>query len=340
LISIDRKKNKNNLVFGSLIIFALLMGTGVGLITGDISIQYQWGFIFLVISAIILWARELGRIPNLQTVGLMLVVLIVDILGVAWNNYYLKQFSIIEQEAEWMENLNKDDNTYYRIYSPSDSIPQFMTALKTMRFAHGVDPMQIRSYSNYMEDATGVPSQGYSVSIPPFRSGDPILDNAGYLPDPDLLGYLNVKYIVSEFELEHPALFLIKENGDSLIYRNEEFKPWAWIAPSSASLESGKMEQNEIPFLLEKKPNHISLQAEGPGILVLSEISYPGWIVTVDGKRSSISEFNHILRSVELEKGSHEVEFRYIPRMMYIGMLISTSSLIYIVWDIKRKKEF
>ncbi len=41
-----------------------------------------------------------------------------------------------------------------------------------------------------MEDATGVPSSGYSVTLPDFATGEPATDNIAYTPDADQLGLL------------------------------------------------------------------------------------------------------------------------------------------------------
>ncbi len=73
--------------------------------------------------------------------------------------------------------------------------------------AEGIDPLQLSAYAAFMEKASGVPMEGYSVTLPPFASGRPEVDNRAYLPDARLLGLLNVRYVVSEFELVANDLF-------------------------------------------------------------------------------------------------------------------------------------
>lgn len=64
-----------------------------------------------------------------------------------------------------------------------------------------------------------------------------------------------------------------------------------------------------------------------PGILILSDLYYPGWNVYVDGMKGHLIKVNFILRGVELGAGKHLVEFRYEPKPFYLGLKISLVSL-------------
>jgi len=61
----------------------------------------------------------------------------------------------------------------------------------------------------------------------------------------------------------------------------------------------------------ENKINIMS-QSETGGMLVLSEIYYkPGWRAYVNGEETPIYQTNHILRSIYVPSGEHQIEFRY-----------------------------
>lgn len=64
------------------------------------------------------------------------------------------------------------------------------------------------------------------------------------------------------------------------------------------------------------------------GYLVLSEINYPGWRVTVDGQRQSLLTYRDIFRSVYLSPGQHQVVFSYAPAEFRWGLIVSILSLI------------
>jgi uncharacterized membrane protein YfhO len=75
-------------------------------------------------------------------------------------------------------------------------------------------------------------------------------------------------------------------------------------------------------------PNQITLTAAGPGLLVLSEINYPGWIVRVDNVKANIIRAASILRAVNLPAGRHMITFSYEPVPLYAGLALAASAWI------------
>ncbi len=80
-----------------------------------------------------------------------------------------------------------------------------------------------------MRDATGVPSTQYSVTMPPFETGDPAVDNMDSIPNPYLLGLLNVRYVASAFPIEIEGLTPIGKYGATYLYSNQYEAPRAWV---------------------------------------------------------------------------------------------------------------
>jgi hypothetical protein len=132
--------------------------------------------------------------------------------------------------AEW---LAAQPGTF-RVYSPSYSIPQHTAARYGLQLADGVDPLQLRSYVEFMEAATGIPNDGYSVTLPPY-AGDIKTANAGYVPDAGLLAEIGVRYVVSGFALAAPDLEWVARFGDDRIY----FNPAAEAAATAPQLYPG-----------------------------------------------------------------------------------------------------
>lgn len=65
-----------------------------------------------------------------------------------------------------------------------------------------------------------------------------------------------------------------------------------------------------------------------PGVLVLCDAWYPGWIATVNGKAEEVLPVNGIFRGVEVGEGEHTVVFRYEPWPLRIGTHISFGAAI------------
>lgn len=78
------------------------------------------------------------------------------------------------------------------------------------------------------------------------------------------------------------------------------------------------------------------------GLLVLSEIYYaPRWISTIDGEQTPIYQTNHVLRSVYVPKGEHEVVFYFDDSLFKTTRLISRISLtllLFLIVIIHREK--
>jgi hypothetical protein len=63
------------------------------------------------------------------------------------------------------------------------------------------------------------------------------------------------------------------------------------------------------------------------GMLVLADTWYPGWIATVDGRRVPITEVYGALRGIVLERGEHQVRFRYRPLSALIGAIMTFAAV-------------
>ena len=67
----------------------------------------------------------------------------------------------------------------------------------------------------------------------------------------------------------------------------------------------------------------VRAQASAPGYLVLADAYDPGWIATVDGQPAEVRRANVAFRAVAVPAGIHEVELRYAPKAVRIGLLAS-----------------
>ena len=183
-----------------------------------------------------------------------------------------------------------------------------------------------------MEGATGVPNPGYSVTLPPFATGDPTVDNVDYQPDPTLLGRLNVRFVLSEFDLLVEGLTTRTQIGETRVYENMVAKPRAWVQ----SHDGGVDKQADITFW---SPNEIILKAQGPGTLTLAEIDYPGWRVSVDGEEEESQSIEGLLRGVDLAAGDHEVRFWFQPLSFYLGLVLCVLTVAVLVVTTARMRK-
>ncbi|MGH9613489.1 MAG: YfhO family protein, partial [Bryobacteraceae bacterium] len=64
------------------------------------------------------------------------------------------------------------------------------------------------------------------------------------------------------------------------------------------------------------------------GMVVVSNTWYPGWSAQVDGKSARVWEVDAALQGILVPQGSHVVEIRYRPRVVYLGAFLSLLGLL------------
>ena len=90
----------------------------------------------------------------------------------------------------------------------------------------------------------------------------------------------------------------------------------------------GKSAQNDSTAkatLTAYEPNHLTydVNSKNGGVVVFSEVYYPEWTATIDGKPANVGRVNYVLRAVNVEPGSHKVVLDFHPKSVTITETIS-----------------
>ena len=72
----------------------------------------------------------------------------------------------------------------------------------------------------------------------------------------------------------------------------------------------------------------VEATARRPSELVLTDVHYPGWKVSVDGRPADLHRVDYLLRGTSLPAGRHRVEFTYEPASWRIGWIVSLVALL------------
>ncbi len=86
----------------------------------------------------------------------------------------------------------------------------------------------------------------------------------------------------------------------------------------------------------------LTARAQSRGLLVLSEVYYPGWRATVNSKDARISEVDGALRGVVIPRGESRIALWYSPRSFWLGSLVSMAAFsgtllaLFLSWRKKR----
>jgi hypothetical protein len=160
----------------------------------------------------------------------------------------------------------------------------------------------------------------------------------------------------------------VYEKNQTLILRNKRALPRAWLVGEAESVrgeialarirgESDRpfdprrtalleVQPNELPALpggelasgstaniTAYESNRLSIETDAPTatVLVVSEIFYPGWEATLDGKPARILLTDYLLRGIALPPGQHRIEMRYTAPAARNGAIISVVTLLVLI---------
>jgi hypothetical protein len=89
----------------------------------------------------------------------------------------------------------------------------------------------------------------------------------------------------------------------------------AKLLPDASALAAALPESRE-GTLVSYEPDAITVSIDAPraGLVVLNEIMFPGWSVTVDGRAATPVRANYLLRAVHVDAGHHTIAWRFDPR--------------------------
>lgn len=310
------------LTLGVLALLASQLMGGSASTSRDLAVAGAFGGTFGVILFLQRWSTTPPRIQAWLWIGIMAVELAV----VGGSLQQVKPSSTSANLPASLETITPTADGIFRVFSPSYAVPQRAAAAAGLELADGVNPLQLRSYWEEMASATGFNASTYSVTLPPFPAGDPGQPWGAKL-DAAKLGRLNIKYVVSSYPLDVVGLKQIIVGPDD-VYLNQQARPRAWVESPASGSGSAYAPVEKLVWT----PNHIVIQATGPGRLVLSEVAYPGWQVTVDGVRTSIMTTSAGLRAVSLDGGPHEVRFKFVPWPLVAGGGLSLLGCALLAW--------
>jgi len=308
----------------ALMVVALSVAGMLPTLLGGEAVRWMTLLGAVAIGALVQGVGRSTRLAAWMVVGACILQLL-DVGSFNLQQLEARPASVVLAEGEALiEQVRELAGPDLRAFSPSYSLPQQTAPRFELGLAEGVHPLQLRTYRDFMAAATGFDSTVYSVTLPPFPSGDPAQD---WSPQIDLtrLGLLSVGALASAFPLEgmQPA----SEADGVYVYGNPAARPRAWVEP-----QGGPSEAWSAVEAWAWTPNGITVTAQGPGRVVLSEIDYPGWSVAVDGEPAALETAYDVLRSTSIPAGTHQLAFEFEPRTVVLGLAVALCGLVLLCW--------
>jgi hypothetical protein len=172
----------------------------------------------------------------------------------------------------------------------------------------GYDPLQLLVYRDAIVASNGNPQSDRHflwIEVGPTRT----------------LRRLGVRYYVADSSNVPRKLTVVLRTPYATVVRDDRALPLARV---------NRPGRTDAARILVREPDRVVVETPpGPaGRLVLADPPYPGWSVRVDGRRAPTRVQDRIFRAVDLPAGRHRVEWRFEPRSVRHGFVISLATLV------------
>src|SRR5262249_54359406 len=87
---------------------------------------------------------------------------------------------------------------------------------------------------------------------------------------------------------------------------------------------------SESVAVIKHEPQRVELRAsmERAGLVILADVFYPGWRLTIDGDPAPILRANRMMRGTAVPAGKHTLIYTYEPDSFRIGAVVSFAGAI------------
>ena len=308
--------------------------------------------IIILIGFALLFAYKLKKLRADYMIAALLVLCLVDMWQVD-KRYLNDEMFVPKSERDMPQQptatdieINKDKSLDYRVLTFASNTFNENETSYFHKSIGGYHPAKLRRYQE-MVDAYIVPEMQKAMQAIAAKGGNmQQVDGVKLFP---VLNMLNTKYFI--FPLQGGATMPLKNiyaqgNGwfvDKIDYVADANAEYAEVGKIDvrheavadkqfeAVLGQAKANDSTATVKLDKyEPNNLqyTVNSKNGGIVVFSEIYYPGWKATVDGQSVELGRVNYILRAVNVKPGKHIVVLDFHPTSISTTETIAYISIV------------
>ena len=295
-------------------------------------------FWIIVIGTLLLFLYKFKKLKAEYMVGAIAILCLIDMWQV--NKRYLNDEMFVEksvrEQAQPMTQTDRqilqDKSLDYRVLNLASNTFNENETSYYHKSIGGYHAAKLRRYQELI-DAYISPEMQKMMPAIAKAGGDMTKVNGDSLFP--VLNMLNAKYFIVPLQanqtvaIENPyvygnAWFVDKvtyvknanEELDTLGKLNLRHEAVADARFQSQLGESKNQDSTSIVKLTAYEPNQLTYDVRSAtgGIVVFSEIFYPEWTATVDGKPVEIGRVDYVLRALNVDKGHHKVVLTFDPK--------------------------
>ena len=328
-------------------------------------------FYIILVGTGVLLAVVFGKLKKEYAVGIILVLCLVDLWTV--NKRYLNDDMFVpeaEREApqaktQTDELILRDQSLDYRVLNLASNTFNENETSYYHKSIGGYHAAKLRRYQEMIEQYISPEMQALFGAV--SKAGGDMTQVNGDSIYP-VLNMLNTKYFIFPLEggqtvpIQNPYVYGNAWLVDKLSYvsnANEEMDAVGKIDLRHEAVADAKFKEQLGEAVVQDtastvqitgyEPNRLNYEVNSGkgGVLVFSEIYYPGWTATVDGEPVELGRVNYILRAMNIKPGKHQVELAFFPKTVkttetiayvaYVLLLLLMIGMGVMYW--RKKKE-
>jgi hypothetical protein len=310
-------------------------------------------FYIILAGTGILLAFAFGKLKKEYAIAIILVICLVDLWTV--NKRYLNDEMFVpksereapQQMTQTDEQILKDKSLDYRVLNLASNTFNENETSYYHKSIGGYHAAKLRRYQEMIEQYISPEMQQIMQAV--AEAGGDMTQVKGDSIFP-VLNMLNTKYFIFPLQggqtvpLQNPYTYGNAWFVDKLQYvknANEEILTVGRIDLRHEAVADAKFKEQlgeaveqdtaSIVSITAYEPNQLKYDVNSGkgGVIVFSEIYYPGWTATVDGEPVELGRVNYILRAINVKPGKHEVVLSFFPKSVD-----TTESIAYIAYGI------
>lgn len=325
----------------------------------------------IVIGTVLLFLYKANKLKAPYMVGAILVLCLVDMWQINKRYLYDEMFvdkTVREQPIKMSaaeEQILKDKSLDYRVLNLASNTFNENETSFYLKSIGGYHAAKLRRYQEMIDAYISKEMSGVFSGLTSAQGDITKVNGDSIWP---VLNMLNAKYFILPLQsgqtvpVQNPytygnAWFVDKVNYvdnanqeiDMVGKLNLRHEVVADKKFAEQLGESVKQDSTSIVTITSYEPNKLvyDVHSDKGGVVVFSEIYYPGWTATVDGEEVELGRVNYILRALNVKPGNHKVELSFFPKSVditetvaYVAygiLLLVVLFLIFMEWK-KRKK--
>lgn len=307
-------------------------------------------FIIILVGAVIVLAFAWRKINAKWMVGLLFVLCLFDMWQV--NLRYLNpddksQFTPKRSIANTFkknatdEIILQDKALDYRVLNLASNTFNENNTSYFHKSVGGYHAAKLRRYQEMIEEHIG--NEMRSVMEEVVRTNG-AMDSVQVSKFP-VLNMLNTRWLImptqggNTMPIFNPHAFGNAWFVDNVMYvnnANEEIEALHHVSPNETAVVDAKFKEqvkavtsDGSVILKEYDANRLVYETEcaADGVVVFSEIYYPGWRSYIDGEEVEHGRANYILRAMNVPSGKHTIEFVFDPQSLHVTETIAYIAL-------------